>query len=388
MSEVNNLSIGYAPYSSDFSAPGDRRRFVYYANSKAIDFQIAKPENEYDIVYVTYGADITLWSKYDKSKAVIVYELIDSYLAWPVFSFYGLFRGLAKYLSGKHKYCELNHKKSIELMCRRADIVICSTEEQKNDIRRYCDDVRIILDVKSMYHNHRMTLQPELKNNVLNIAWEGVPGNIKSFTVIRDALSILSKQYQINLHLITALKYKKYMNKYVTKHTINEVKKYIDININNVYLYQWNELTVSHISSACDFAIIPIDLDNTPFFANAFDKGKPEDKLLIFWLMGLPAVVSETPPHLRAMKGAGVSMACSSTNDWVSTIKDIVDNKTKRNQSAKKGFAYASRVNSEERIISLWDDLFEDIERIYIPSQKRRLEVNKQKDSSLTNLSE
>jgi hypothetical protein len=44
-----------------------------------------------------------------------------------------------------------------------------------------------------------------------------------------------------------------------------------------------------------------------------------------------------------------------------------VDNKTKRNQSAKKGFAYASRVNSEERIISLWDDLFEDIERFHIP---------------------
>ena len=380
MSVVDNLSIGYAPYSSDFSSSGDRRRFVYYANSKAIDFEIAKPENEYDIVFVTHGADITVWSKYDKSKAVIVYELVDSYLATPVLSFYGLFRGLAKYLSGKHKYCQLNQKKSIESMCRRADIVICSTEEQKNHIRRYCDDVRIILDVKSEYHNHRMTLQPELKNNELNIAWEGVPHNIKSFEVIRDALSILSKQYQINLHLITALKYKKYMNKYLTKHTVNEVKKYIDIN--NVYLYQWNELTVSHISSACDFAIIPIDSNDT------MDKGKPEDKLLIFWLMGLPAVVSETPAHLRAMKGAGVSMACSSTNDWVSTIKDIVDNKTKRNQSAKKGFAYASRVNSEERTISLWDDLFEDIERFHIPRRRRRLEVNKQKDLSLTNLSE
>ena len=357
MSAVDNLSIGYAPYSSDFSSSGDRRRFVYYANSKAIDFEIAKPENEYDIVFVTHGADITVWSKYDKSKAVIVYELVDSYLATPVFSFYGLFRGVAKYLSGTYKYCQLNQKKSIESMCRRADIVICSTEEQKNHIRRYCDDVRIILDVKSEYHNYRMTQQPELKNNELNIAWEGVPHNIKSFEVIRDALSILSKQYQINLHLITALKYKKYMNKYVTKHTINEVKKYIDIN--NVYLYQWNELTVSHISSACDFAIIPIDSNDT------MDNGKPEDKLFIFWLMGLPTVVSETPAHLRAMKGAGLSMACSSTNDWVSTIKDIVDNKTKRNQSAKKGFAYATRVNSEERTISLWDDLFEDIERIH-----------------------
>ena len=379
MSVVDNLSISYAPYSSDFSAAGDRRRFVYYANSRAIDFEIAKPENEYDIVYVTHGADITVWSKYDKSKAVIVYELIDSYLATPVLSFYGLFRGVVYYLSGKHKYCQLNQKKSIESMCRRADIVICSTEEQKNHIRRYCDDVRIILDVKSMYHNHRMTLQPELKNNELNIAWEGVPHNIKSFTVIRDALSILSKQYQINLHLITALKYKKYMNKYVTKHTINEVKKYIDIN--NVYLYQWNELTVSHISSACDFAIIPIDSNDT------MDKGKPEDKLLIFWLMGLPAVVSETPAHLRAMKGAGVSMACSSTNDWVSTIKDIVDNKTKRNQYAKKVFAYASRVNSEEATMSLWDDLFEDIERLHNSRRRDRLEVNKHKDLSSTSLS-
>jgi hypothetical protein len=147
-------------------------------------------------------------------------------------------------------------------------------------------------------------------------------------------------------------------------------------------VYQWNELTVSHISSACDFAVIPINSNDT------MDNGKPEDKLLIFWLMGLPAVVSETPAHLRAMKGAGVSMACRTTNDWVSTIKDIVDNKTKRNQSAKKGFAYASRVNSKERIISLWDDLFEDIERFHIPRQRRRLEVNKQKDSSSTSLSE
>ena len=380
MSEVDHLSIGYAPYTSDFSSSGDRRRFVYYANSREIDFEIAKPENEYDIVFVTHGADITVWSKYDKSKAVIVYELVDSYLATPVLSFYGLFRGLAKYLSGKHKYCQLNEKKSIESMCRRADIVICSTQEQKNHIRRYCDDVRIILDVKSEYHNHRMTLKSELKNNELNIAWEGVPHNIKSFTVIRDALSILSKQYQINLHLITALKYKKYMNKYLTKHTINEVKKYIDIN--NIYLYQWNELTVSHISSACDFAVIPINSNDT------MDNGKPEDKLLIFWLMGLPAVVSETPAHLRAMKGAGVSMACISTNDWVSTIKDIVENKTKRDQSAKKGFAYASRVNSVEAIMSLWDDLFEDIELLHNSRRRRRLEVNNQKDLSSTSLSE
>ncbi len=85
---------------------------------------------------------------------------------------------------------------------------------------------------------------------------------------------------------------------------------------------------------------------------------------------------------------SSVCTLCKTNAIFLFNIKDIVDNKTKRNQSAKKGFAYASRVNSEERIISLWDDLFEDIERFHIPRRRRRLEVNKQKDLSLTNLSE
>ena len=350
---LNNFRIGYAPYSVDLLAPGDRRRFVYYAKNRGINFEIAKPENKYDIVYVTHGADITLWSKYDKSKAIVIYEIIDSYLATPSWTFHGLFRGVVKYLSGQYKYCVFNHKKSIELMCRRADVVVCSTKEQKDFIRQYCDNVYIILDVKSMYCKYKIVEQSQPTSNVLNIAWEGLPYNIKSFAVIREALSILSKQYQINLHLITSLKYKKYMNRYITKHTINEVKKHIDIN--NVYLYQWNELTVSHISSACDFAVIPINSNDQ------MDMGKPEDKLLIFWLMGLPTIVSETPAHLRAMSGAGISMTCDSTNDWVSAIRNMVDNESNRNQAAKKGFIYASRVNSEEKIMSLWDDLFNSV---------------------------
>jgi len=349
-SRLNNFHIGYAPYSEDFLSPGDRRRFVHYAKNRGINFETANPESEYDIVYVTHNADITLWSKYDKSKAVIVYELLDSYLALPTFSFTGLFRGVVKYLSGQYKYCVFNHKKSIELMCRRADVVICSTKEQKNHIEQYCDNVYIILDTKSMYCNYKKVEKSQVISGELNIAWEGMPHNIKSFAVIREALSILSKQYQINLHLITALKYKKYMNRYITKHTVNEVGKHIDIN--NVNLYQWNELTVSHIASTCDFAIIPINAKDP------MDNGKPEDKLLIFWLMGLPTVVSETPAHLMAMSAAGLSMSCASTNDWVSTIRNLADNASIRNQAAKKGFMYASDVSNEEKKMSSWDNMF------------------------------
>lgn len=348
---LNNLSIGYVPHSSDFSSSGDRRRFVYYAKNRGINFEIAKPENEYDIVYITHGtSDLTVWSKYDKSQAIVVYEIIDSYLAIPIFSFFGLFRGLAKYLSGQHKHCVFNYKKSIELMCRRADIVICSSEEQKKSIMQYCDNVFIILDFKTMYENHKKNEQSHSTNEILNIAWEGLPHNIKSFAVIRDSLSILSQQYEIHLHLITALKYKQYMNKFITKHAVNEVKKYIDID--NVHLYDWNELTVSLIASTCDLAVIPIN-SNDPM-----DNGKPEDKLLIFWLMGLPTIVSETPAHLRAMNEAGLSMSCVTSDDWIREISKIANNVKTRNQAAKKGFTYASLAAAEGKTLSLWDNMF------------------------------
>jgi len=348
---INKLRLGYVSHSKDYSSSSDRRRFVHYAKNRGINFEIANSENEYDIVLITHGSsDLTVWSKYDKSNAIVIYEIIDSYLATSGLTFLGLFRGVAKYLSGEHKYCQFNFKKSVELMCRRADVVICSSQEQKDSISRYCDNVFIILDVKSMYSNYKKVEQSQPTNGVLNIAWEGLPHNIKSFAVIREALSILSEQYQINLHLITALKYKQYMNKYLTKHTINEVKKYIDIN--NVNLYQWNELTVSHISSACDFAVIPIN-SNDPM-----DNGKPEDKLLIFWLMGLPAVVSQTPAHLRAMSAAGLSMSCATSDDWVREIRNLADNESNRNQAAIKGFTYASDVSNEEKIMSSWDNMF------------------------------
>ena len=48
---LNNFHIGFAPHSADFSSPVDRRRFIHYAKNRGFNFEIAKPENEYDIVY-------------------------------------------------------------------------------------------------------------------------------------------------------------------------------------------------------------------------------------------------------------------------------------------------------------------------------------------------
>ena len=149
--DLTKLKIGYLPYSNDLESPGDKRRFVYYANKRNLNFEIADPSKKYDLVVLSQNADLSVWHDYDLGGAKIVYDSIDSYLSIPRNEIKGKLRGLAKYISGKSKYLKLNQWKAIESMCLRADAVICSTKEQAKNIKPFCNNVHQILDIHSPY---------------------------------------------------------------------------------------------------------------------------------------------------------------------------------------------------------------------------------------------
>jgi len=348
--DFSDLRIGYVPYDEILTQPGDRRRFCYYANKKGIRFEIAKPSETYDLVFVTHGGDITTWCDYQKGNAKVVYDLIDSYLAIPKASLKGNLRGLAKYVSGQYRHLRLNQWKTIQSMCERANAVVCTTIEQKNDILPFCPNVHLILDIKSMYKPLKTNYST---GEVFNFAWEGMPYSIHSFHEIRDVLSDLKMRHKIALHMVTGLEYGQYLGKYSKRYTIDYVRKLFDFN--EVYLYQWNEQLCSNIISACDLALLPLRSDDP------FDWGKPEDKLLIYWLMGLPAAVSASPAHVRAMQGAGLSMACKTKQNWLETLEHYMTDELARKEAGRKGLIYASGFNSDERILGKWDHLFDSV---------------------------
>ena len=105
------LRIGYVPVSANLQGPGDRRRFVYYARSRNLQFEIADPDKSYDVVVVTQMADLSVWSRYYRGK--IIYDAIDSYLVIPKTNVKGILRGLAKYLAGRSRYLQLNYWRAI-----------------------------------------------------------------------------------------------------------------------------------------------------------------------------------------------------------------------------------------------------------------------------------
>src|SRR4051794_16922925 len=174
-SPLDGLRIGYAPLSPTLEQPGDRRRFPYYAERRGFHFEIADPARDYGVVVVSQRADVVRWARHS-GRALLVYDLIDAYLAGSANDWKSRGRGVAKYAIGEIVRPVVDYRQAIEAMCFRADAVVCSTPQQKRDIGQLSDNVHVVLDahfelgdtVKTSYE----------AGPVLNLLWEGQAENI------------------------------------------------------------------------------------------------------------------------------------------------------------------------------------------------------------------
>jgi hypothetical protein len=346
---LSDLRIGYSPHSYDLCALGDRGRFCYFAKKNNIKYEIADPSKTYDLVVVTSSGDLTIWSKYLKGNAKIIYDQVDSYQAVSNYDLRGILRGTGKYFSGKHYYLQLDYRKSIEDMSQRADAIVCATNEQKKDFQRYCKNVHVILDVHtSIIRDIKKDYSP---GKPFNLVWEGLPENLRSFYEIRDVLNSINSHQEINLHILSNLEYYQYLKKYRKKNTLDICKKIF----NRTFLYDWNELTASKIITTCDMALIPISVRESLAFA------KPENKLLLFWRMGMPTIVAATPAYERVMKRANLDMSCQTDSEWHEKILKYMDDESLRHEVGEKGIAFTNEYCSAEQTVNLWSKAIQSV---------------------------
>jgi glycosyltransferase involved in cell wall biosynthesis len=344
---LSRLRIGYVPYSNSFEMPGDRRRFVHYARSRKLNFEIADPGRSYDVVVLSERADVSVWSRYRTGK--LVYDLIDSYLAIPRSDFKGRMRGLAKFISRQSRYPTLDYWRALEAMCKRADAVVCTTEEQKRDISEFCSNVHLILDAHTSVA--RAVKQSYAASQPFRLVWEGLPYTMSSLELIRPVLQRLRHELAIELHLVTDLEYYRYLGRFGRRKTVDTVRRLFT----DVRLHAWREDDCADIICSCDLAVIPSAL------ADPFSAGKPENKLLLLWRMGMPVVASATPACVRAMTCAGLAMVCDDEDDWYDTLRKYVTDETARYDAGQRGLAYARTHHSEEETLHRWDSLFRSL---------------------------
>ena len=347
MKSFGNLSkirIGVSLNPSNTEAPAFRRRFGHYLKCRGLRWELADYSKKYDIVLVHHSADLTRWKSYEKGK--IVFDYNDDYLAGNINGVKGLGRGLAKFVSRRWSNLVLNYQTVYKEMMRRSDTIVCCTEAQRVQALALSSNVHMILDMQSD-PNWKIKEQ-YIAGSPFNLVWEGLP-NFEGLESIEKVIEKVLAKNRCALHLVTALMRFRYLGTHGRTSTKDEVMSKLPFN--NVWLYEWNKILFTDIVNACDLGIIPINM-NDPFWV-----GKPANKLLFFWRMGMPVLVSGTPAYKEIMTECGVDMICESEDEWLTKLDLYINDSDARRVAGKKGLAFVSEKYSEERQLNQWDQV-------------------------------
>lgn len=345
--KLRDARIGYAGYSRDFSVPGDRRRFAAYARLRGIPIEYAELQRQYDLAYVTYSSDLPGWiarKSRDGDQLKLVFELIDSYFTETSLA-RRLLKGSARYALGTDSRLSSDLRRTLIRACETADAVICSTDEQRRTIRRLNPNVFISFD------HFVGELGPPKVNygriGKLKIVWEGQSTTLPNLQVIREPLNDLRDR--LELHVVTDPVIHRFFGRfgpYLAMDALDGIEC-------EKHFHRWDRATFSRDIASCDVAVIPIERSNALWW------GKPENKLVLLWQLGMPVLTTATPVYQRVMEAAGLDMSCTRTAEWGVQLEKLLDAKpAELEEVGRRGRAYAERAYSEAEFLRRFDQAF------------------------------
>ena len=348
MSTNASLPIGYVPHGPNLDRPMDRRRFPRYAAMRGLSFDVVSGWENHAAIVLTPAADVTHWVNAMPDRRIVV-DLPDAFLEERQGPKQAV-RGLAKWVGGESRRPVVSYLRALERLLERADAVVCSTDEQATNISRYNRNVHPILDL----HGELECVLPVVHaTEGLDIVWEGLTATLPAVRSVLPALRAIAGRIDVRLHLVTDLVAPRYMNRFLVSRTEDVVS---DWGI-EVRLHQWSIDTLTEVARGCDIAIVPVDL------ADPMALGKPENRMRIFWRLGLPVVASASPANVRAasLAGLGDRVLCSTADDWRRTLESLHARPEDRLAIATAGRETALTVYSEESLAQRWDRLFESL---------------------------
>jgi glycosyltransferase involved in cell wall biosynthesis len=345
---LREARVGYAGYSADFGAPGDRRRLCAFARARGLAIERADLAADYDAVLVTHHGDLPGWTARKRREGPglkLLFELIDSY-----FTQTGLVRrygkGLARRALGLDSRWSPDFLRTLIRACEVADVVLCSTEEQAEAIRRYNRNVIVSFDYfgddlgppKSEYGR---------TGGKLRLVWEGQSATLANLRTIRGVLNDLRDK--VELHVVTDPLIHRYFGRFLPRPS-QEVLRGFECDI---HFHPWDRATFSRDVAAADVAIIPIDP------SNRFAVGKPDNKLAMLWQLGMPVLASDTPAYRRAMNAADLDLLCCDSADWREKLERLIAlPPAGLERLGRQARSFADRAYSKDEFLRRFDQAF------------------------------
>lgn len=353
MRRLRELRIGYDGSSKDFSHPGDRRRFAGYARRRGLSIEPVRAGADYDLVVTNSIGDLPRWSD-ARRETRVVFDLCDGYLEDEGLDPRAMLRGLGKALLRQHTgRVSLSHREVLLRLVRRCDAVVCASPEQSTRISPHNANVHALTDFHSEF-----PLRPKStyeRGSVLHVVWEGMGGNAWSLREAAAAMREVAKTTPIHLHVITDPTFKRFNAPVPRESTAMALAR----NVQGIptFLYAWHAHTMPAIAARCDVAVIPIPQRPRIYWL------KPENKLLIFWRLGLPVLTTATPAYARTTAAAGIpEAAIDRPEGWRDALARLAEQAAERARLAEAGHAYVLANCTDEVLSARWDAVFRSME--------------------------
>jgi len=349
---LKKLKIGYWPISSDFNSAGDRRRLIFWAQSRGHTVTTDLNQN-LDVIVVTAKGDLNskFWTT---NKVPVIFDLVDAYLS-PSGKLEDFGRSIAKSLNGELSGFTKYFSKRIEEFCKYSRAVICSSIEQEVIIRTCNRNTHVILDS----HEEIPWLSPG-SNSVLrsfekHLFWEGQPATLRGLKVLSSAFQEIQKRFNVHLNLITDSNYFLLLNSYLKRDTLSLVRRNLRVREDFLHVVPWSTGNLTAYAQKSSLGVIPVDISIPS------QRLKPENRLLIMWRLGLPALTSPTPAYLRVSLEAGTQVICHSSDEWRENLMTLLNDNRYARAQVVQGQDYLRANHSRDSLLRKWDYVIQSV---------------------------
>ena len=345
LEKLREKSIGYIPVSMDYSSAGDRRRFLYYAKHYNLNWEMADPGKDYDILYITTMGDISQWINYKKENpnTVLIFDINNAFF-FKKNILWNFARGISRFFLNRESKLYFNYNNVYHAMFKIADIVVCPTFAAKEYIYNYNTSVHISFD----YFEDDIAIRKSNFNpkKPLILVWEGMGVTAKHILNIAPVLEKFKGK--VKLRLITDKSYK--LGGLLTV----DVKQLFNKARFDYEFFDWEKETFSSLIAESDVAIIPLNKSDILAYQ------KPENKLILFWQHGLPTITSNTPAYVNAFSKIDLNLTCENHNDWVRNIEYFLSKKFDYDVHMESVDEYLTQYRSRDCFMRVWDEIFLD----------------------------
>lgn len=341
--------IWYAAQSTDLTHPIDRRRFPWWASVRGVGFQTNGFQRDVKLAVLTPMADLPFWLTLRSRNPGLrlMFDMVDNYLTDGRGNLRDRLRSLERILSRRFSFTSRSYEYWLHRTLHEADAVVVGSAEQAARMHLIRPGALPVADWHGEYPDLPLT-QPA-DGSALTLLWEGQGVTLKHLLWLSPTLKQLAKQVgRVQLEVLSSMTTPRFGDRYFLQAT-EAILQTIRSERVAVRLVPWSPSAVADASRRAHLAIIPIDP------TDQFARLKPENKLLIYWRLGLPTLVSPTPSYTRVMNTAEVPGLCGERQEWIARASDLTSSPSKRQLHVERGKNYLNHYHQDKQLLSIWD---------------------------------